>query len=126
MYFYSYCPICFHGRYLYYPLYRPEGLFPPVETTLFEQSLRASRELFNHGQTVVDDLAASETKMLNLMNAAQAGDDKKVDQIVQSTGVPVDVETTYTPTSVTFRLRNSTAGIARCCTLTINLVWTDY
>ncbi|WP_156906560.1 hypothetical protein [Alteribacter aurantiacus] len=120
--FYSWpCP------FWYYPLYRlPESSYPPVETSLFAQSLQESQALIEHGRTIVTHLAANEGKMYDLMTAAQAGNDDQVDQIVGSTGVPIDVETSYTPRSVTFRLRQSTATIPRCCTLTMNIVWTDY
>ncbi|GAE27425.1 hypothetical protein JCM9140_3572 [Halalkalibacter wakoensis JCM 9140] len=56
------------------------------------------------------------------MDAAQASDDAEVDRIIRETGVPTVVETSYSPTGVTFTLRDEAAGIP-CCTLTMYIRW---
>ncbi|MFC0469659.1 hypothetical protein ACFFHM_03715 [Halalkalibacter kiskunsagensis] len=108
----------------YYPYYyrRPESSFPPVTIEYFENSLTAYLTLLEHGRIVINSLVSSQETMVQLMEAAQASDDTQVDQIIKSTGVPSIVETTYTPTGVTFTL-SATVGGSQCCRLTMFIRW---
>ncbi|TMW73047.1 hypothetical protein [Alteribacter natronophilus] len=103
--------------------YRPDHSYPPVDIGAFHESLSANILLLQHGYLIVSRLSSSPSLMHRLMSAAQEGNDEEVDRIVDSTGVPTIVETTYTPTSVTFRLQTDAQTFPRCCTLTMNLVW---
>ncbi|WP_332695814.1 hypothetical protein [Halalkalibacter lacteus] len=108
----------------FYPYYyrRPESSFPPVTIEYFGKSLTAYLTLLEHGRIIINSLVTSQDTMVQLMEAAQASDDAQVDQVIKSTGVPSVVETSYTPTGVTFTLRADAEG-SQCCRLTMYLRW---
>lgn len=97
--------------------------FPPVDFTLFEQSLLAYQTLMQHGNIVINYLTSSTDIMYQLMYAAQASDFDEVDRIIRASGVPTIVDTSFTPTGVTFTLFADAPGVPRCCTLTMQLRW---
>jgi hypothetical protein len=107
-----------------YPYYYriPDNSFPPVTIEYFEKSLTTYLTLLEHGKIVINSLVTSKETMIQLMEAAQASDDAKVDHIIKSTGVPSIVETSYTPTRVTFTLRADASGTP-CCRLTMAIRW---
>ena len=114
--------------YPYYPYYirncRPEDYpYPPVDITLFQQSLNAYQLLLQHGNVVINYLTSSTEIMYRLMHHAQAGNRVEVDHIIRESGVPTIVETSFTPTGVTFTLFADSEAFPRCCTLTMNLRW---
>ncbi|PYZ97844.1 hypothetical protein CR205_04420 [Alteribacter lacisalsi] len=106
-----------------YNRYPPAPSYPPVDVSAFQESLAANYTLLRHGYYMLSRFYASPPLMYSLINAAQSGNDDEVDRLVESTGVPSVVETSYTPTSVTFRLQSDAQTFPRCCTLTMNLVW---
>ncbi|MFC0559366.1 hypothetical protein [Halalkalibacter alkalisediminis] len=97
----------------------PYRQFPPVDTSTFEQSLQTFQALLEQGRTLVNSLVTSEERMFQLMDAAQRSDDQEVDRIIRETGIASIVETSYSPTGVSFTLRTEPP----CCTLTMYLVW---
>ncbi|MBU9721463.1 MULTISPECIES: hypothetical protein [Bacillaceae] len=100
-----------------------EAIYPPIETKYFEESLDAYGSLLEHGKIVLESLSSSKEKMSSLMDAAQEGKDEEVDKIIKSTGVPTIVNTSYTPTGVTFTLYADAETVTNCCTLTMYLRW---
>ncbi|WP_026673234.1 hypothetical protein [Alkalihalobacterium bogoriense] len=114
--------------YYYYPYvpryYRQnEYPYPPVNIALFETSLSKYQQLIQHGNRLVTSLASSQDLMYQIMYSAQEGDRDTVDRIIREIGVPTEVNTTFTPTGVTFTLFEDAEGLPRCCTLTMNLRW---
>ncbi|UCZ53957.1 hypothetical protein LGQ02_04010 [Bacillus shivajii] len=112
----------YYPYYCYYPYYRSNS-YPPVDIDIFQQSIQEFQQLMEDGSLVLNNLRESPDKMEQLMEAAQAGQDEKVNEVIMSTGVETVVDTSYTPTSVTFTLRTDENVGPRCCTLTMNLVW---
>ncbi|MDT8858676.1 hypothetical protein N0O92_00440 [Alkalihalobacillus sp. MEB130] len=113
----------YHYRNLYPYYYRQQDSpFPPVDISFFQKSLVTYQTLLEHGQTIINHFVSSREKMTQLMDAAQASDDAEVDRLIRETGVPTVVETSYSPTGVTFTLRGD-VGDAQCCTLTMYLRW---
>ncbi|WP_096440326.1 hypothetical protein [Alteribacter populi] len=106
-----------------HPYYRPEYPYPPINISLFQQSLLSYQELLQHGAIVLNSLVSSPKMMHELMYYAQAGNDMEVDRVIKATGVPSIVETSYTPNSVTFKLFADADVFPNCCTLTMNLIW---
>ncbi|UOQ92060.1 hypothetical protein MUO14_16365 [Halobacillus shinanisalinarum] len=109
-------------RYYCHPYLR-NNPYPEVNTDTFQQSLQAYQTLFEHGKIVINQLMASPGMRQRLMQAAQRDDHEEVDRVIKSTGVPSVVETSYTPSSVTFTLHADADSFQNCCTLTMNLVW---
>jgi hypothetical protein len=106
----------YQAYYQFHPDYFRQ--FPPVDTSTFQQSLAAYQALLNQGGAVINGLVGSQDRMFRLMDAAQRSDDEEVDRVIRETGVQTIVETSYTPTGVTFTLRAE-----QCCTLTMYLRW---
>jgi hypothetical protein len=52
--------------------------------------------------------------MQQLMRAAQSSDEEEVDRIIKSTGVSTIVNTSYTPTGVTFTLYADEEKVCNC------------
>ncbi|MCR6097961.1 hypothetical protein HXA31_18900 [Salipaludibacillus agaradhaerens] len=112
-----YSPYPFYYRY-------PVNTYPPVDTTLFQQSLQTYPSLLEKGRDVVQHFTTSSVRMQQLMTAAQAGQDEEVDRIMQEVAGPFDVRTTYTPMSVTFTISINQANAApQCCRLQMYLRW---
>ncbi|UOR13824.1 hypothetical protein [Halobacillus amylolyticus] len=109
-------------RYYCQPYLRTNP-YPQVNTDNFQQSLQAYHKLFEHGKIVINRLMASPEMRQQLMQAAQRDDQETVDRVIKSTGIPGVIETSYTPSSVTFTLYADADSFQNCCTLTMNLVW---
>lgn len=111
-------------RYNPYPynVYRPENYtYPPVEIDMFQQSLSTSQTLIQHSMTLVNGFS-SDAFIREFMSAAQEGKREEVDRLIQTIGVPIDIETTFTPSGVSFTLRDN-ANASSCCRLQLYLAW---
>ncbi|RKL67126.1 hypothetical protein CR203_11480 [Salipaludibacillus neizhouensis] len=104
-----------------YPVYRPEDVYPPVEIDIFQQSLSTSQSLLQHGMTLINGFS-SEAFIQQFMNAAQAGKREEVHRIIQTIGVPIDIETSFNPSGITFTLRDN-QNDSPCCRLKLYLTW---
>lgn len=110
------------------PYFNPYNSFhrtyPPVDTQIFSASVQNIRLLMEQGRHLLDKLAESafETK---IMTAAQQGKHQEVDQLIQSIGLKIPIETKYTPSGVNFILRtpSTTNDPFNCCSLTIGMKW---
>ena len=56
------------------------------------------------------------------MNEAQLSNMKKVEELIKSTGITVNVETVFTPAGIHIRLDNAEIQ-GKCCQLTMLLHW---
>lgn len=106
--------------YPFYPLYDYRYSYPPVNVSKFQESLKSSSSLLQEATILVENLEKSPENMQRLMEAAQASQDKEVDKIINQASGDVNVETSYTPSSVTFTL---TGEQPPCCRLKLNLRW---
>ncbi|MDQ0257778.1 hypothetical protein J2S74_005240 [Evansella vedderi] len=120
-----YYPNYYPNYYQPYSYYRQNNdyPYPPVNIEQFQKSLEAYQQLIKDGEVVLHQLRSSPDLMYRLMYHAQAGNDAEVDKIIKETGVTTVVETSYTPTSVTFTLYAEAPVQSRCCTLSMNLRW---
>ncbi|MFD1738496.1 hypothetical protein ACFSCX_18400 [Bacillus salitolerans] len=96
--------------------------FPEVDVTLFNESANAFKRLMRDASIVLDALAGSKHFDFELMSAAQVSDKKKVDQLIQSTGIKSKVDTTYNPDGITLNFQESVKN-TECCKLTMKLRW---
>ena len=111
-----------------YPIYTVNYLsprsYPPVNTKIFEESVKTYRLLMEQGSILLDRLGNAPFAG-KVMAAAQQGKNAEVDRLIKTIGLKVPVIVKFTPTGVTFTL--STHGTQHdpinCCTLTIAMKW---
>ncbi|MGJ7911857.1 hypothetical protein [Neobacillus sp. LXY-1] len=98
--------------------------YPPVDTKIFESSIKSFRLLMEQGSLLLDRLS-NVSFAHKIMTFAQQGKKAEVDQLIQSTGLKVPVTTKFTPSGVELMLtaKGSQTTFGNCCTLTINLKW---
>lgn len=93
--------------------------YPPVDVTIFTHSVQSFRLLMEQGNVLLNRLNDASFAR-KLMDAAQKGQQREVDNLVKSIGLKVPVTTRYTPSGVTFSLSLSAVN---CCVLTLSLKW---
>ena len=71
---------------------------------------------------LIDKIVSTPEFATELMDAAQLSNQKRVEELIASTGVKVKVETTYTPSGIQIEFDNSELG-GGCCKLEIGLLW---
>lgn len=114
-------------RYHYYPYvsyqHRPENyVYPPIDTSIFQQSLFTYQTMFQHGMMLLNSFSSS-TFTNQLMTAAQEGNRNEVNRLIDTIGVPAEIQTTFTPTGITFTIQNNANQTVACCRLTMFLKW---
>jgi len=96
--------------------------FPPVDVQQLEISVQRFHQLIQQADMLINRLANSKEFATELMSAAQKSDKNKVNQLIRSTGVSIDIKTTFTPTGIRIVLDNSKIE-GDCCNLLIALRW---
>lgn len=96
--------------------------YPPVDPTRLHQSATYSMELTKHANQLVTEISQSTTFAKELMTAAQKSDQRKVDEMIASVGIPSKVTTKYTPSGIRFVLHKEVDG-AVCCEVSMILNW---
>lgn len=109
---------------IYYPRQAPSQQYPPIETATFSQSVEAFKKLLKQGELLIDQLADQRFSK-KVMDAAQKGEQKEVDHLIQSiNGLTAPVKVRYTPTGIQIDVTAPREGEeGNCCTLTITLKW---
>jgi hypothetical protein len=104
-----------------YPIPR---MYPPVDTKIFEGSVKSFRLLMAQGSILLDRLGNASFAQ-KVMNAAQQGKNAEVDQLIKTIGLKVPVITKFTPTGVNFTLTTQATQQQpmNCCTLTVAMKW---
>ncbi|WP_342505005.1 hypothetical protein [Sporosarcina sp. FSL K6-2383] len=96
--------------------------FPPVNTQRLHASAEKMLEVIKQSQLLINSIADSPDFAHGLMDAAQLSDQKKVDELIQSTGITTKATTTFSPSGIHIELDNAkTPG--ECCKLQIALRW---
>jgi len=98
--------------------------YPPVDTKIFEDSVKSFRLLMAQGSILLDRLG-DVAFARKVMSAAQQGKNAEVDHLIKSIGLKVPVVTKFTPTGVNFILSTQTTQLEpiNCCTLTVAMKW---
>lgn len=102
----------------------PRYPYPPVDTKIFEKSVKSIQLLMKQGSILLDRLG-DVLFAANIMSAAQQGKQAQVDELIKSIGLKVPVSTHYTPSGVIFTLTTAASpnAPASCCTLTVSMKW---
>ncbi len=96
--------------------------FPDVNTQRLHASAGKMLEVINQSQLLINRIVESPDFAHNLMDAAQLSNQKRVDELIQSTGITTKVKTTFTPSGIQIELDNS-ERLGACCKLKIALRW---
>jgi hypothetical protein len=133
--------------YMVYPYYQPQGMaafpmeyvpmypnsplqstarqqnqLPPVNIQELDESVHRFRDLMKQANLLLTKLAEDPVFAKNLMSEAQKSNTAKVNEMIKSTGITIDIETTFTPTGIRIVLDNSEIA-GQCCDLLIALRW---
>ncbi|ASK61822.1 hypothetical protein CFK37_06450 [Virgibacillus phasianinus] len=117
-YFYQQPIYCYHQVQPYQP--RPE--YPETDAALFHQSAGAFKQLVKEATIILNRLSGSEEFAYKVMDAAQQNDSKKVEELIKSTGVSVDFQTSYNPDGINIILISKVENI-ECCKLEMAIRW---
>ncbi|PYZ91981.1 hypothetical protein CR194_17435 [Salipaludibacillus keqinensis] len=109
-------------RPIYAPHYYRNRQYPPVDISIFQQSLQTYPSLLSKADQVIDSLRNSPDKMHRIMEAAQAGQDNEVEEIINEAGTSLNVSISYTPMSMTLTFTDAPQS-ALCCRLTMYIRW---
>lgn len=96
--------------------------YPEVDIQQFEKSAQSFQQLIKQADLLINKLARSKEFARELMSAAQKSDDKKVNELIKSTGITIKVKTSFTPDGIRIILDNSKLE-GHCCQLLIALRW---
>jgi hypothetical protein len=118
----TYLPNPYHNYYQPSYVNRNPEMFPPVDTHALHKSARTFQKLMKQTDLIVKKIIESDKFAHDLMEAAQKSDQKKVDQLISSTGVKIKYKATFSPDGINIRLQNGEQGGA-CCTLVLALSW---
>lgn len=94
--------------------------FPPVNTTRFHSSAKQTLDLMKQVELLTTKIANSGDFANELMQAAQASNQKKVDELITSAGISTTFQSKYTPDGIRIHVHDK-AGI--CCELILTLHW---
>lgn len=117
----QYIPAPYSNAYQPLDIHFPRQ-YPQVDTQQLEKSVRRFQQLIQQADLLVNRLASSKEFATELMSAAQQSDRNKVNQLIRSTGITIDIKTTFTPTGIRIVLDNSEVE-GDCCDLLIALRW---
>ena len=119
--------VIYYNPYYYYP-YPPLEMnrqphYPSVDINILSHSVKAFQKIASESSIILKKLSEPDFAR-SLMNAAQMGNQKEVDQLIKSIGVSTPITTTYTPTGVLLTI-HAQALNTQCCTMTMFLKWGD-
>ncbi|SES23681.1 hypothetical protein SAMN04487944_1268 [Gracilibacillus ureilyticus] len=108
-------------NYPYYPVNYSYRQYPPVDTSMFEQSVTVFQKIASESVVVLEKFTEKEFSQ-SLMAAAQSGNREKVDQLIKSIGTSSPIKTEYTPSGILLTIYGDIQG-TECCALTMYLRW---
>jgi hypothetical protein len=123
-YFHYPVPIQYNNMYAYGNPYvsRPNNQLPKIDTKLFNESAHAFQSLMIEASKIINQIASSKQFAFELMSAAQASNQHKVDQLIASTGASEKVKTTFNPDGLKIILLADVEN-SECCQLIMNMRW---
>lgn len=109
--------------------YYPNGNFPyfyrqlpEINPNIFMTSAQQMQRLMKDASILLDKMASSRKFSLALMEAAQASNQAKVNQVIKETGIVTIPKITYTPDGLKLYFKANAENVD-CCHLTLNLRW---
>lgn len=117
------CPYPYTQQPIYCQPYQQTYMrsFPPVNPDQFINSAKEMEILMRSASKLLDKMAKSREYSYNIMTAAQASDQSKVDQLIQSADLNSHPKVSYTPDGLTLRFQSSGDHSAN---LSLKLKWT--
>ncbi|MBT2694947.1 hypothetical protein [Bacillus sp. ISL-55] len=100
----------------------PDRPYPEVNATLFRTSAEKAISLMEDANLVMSKITSSDSFSSELMTAAQQSDQKKVERMIQSTGIKKKPKITYNPDGITMNFVDY-AGEKECCHIITQLRW---
>lgn len=120
----SYNPMRHNSLLIPYYNVQPNRQYPEVNIHEFEISAQSFQELMKQANLLINKIASSPKFAREIMTAAQKSDEQTVLKLIKSTGISIDVKTTFTPTSIRIYLDNSNKSKkSNCCNMLIALRW---
>ncbi|WP_342511634.1 hypothetical protein MKY34_14115 [Sporosarcina sp. FSL K6-1522] len=101
---------------------RSESPFPSVNTQQLHTSAEKMLDITKQAQFVINRIVDSQSFAYELMDASQLSNQKKVDELIKSTGVTSKVKTKFTPSGIHIEFDNA-EKLGDCCKLQISLRW---
>jgi hypothetical protein len=101
---------------------RPENPFPPVDTKRLHVSAEKMLKIIKQSQLLINRIVDSPDFASQLMDSAQLSNQKKVDELIQSTGITGKVTSKFTPSGLHIEFDNAET-LGECCKLQIALRW---
>lgn len=117
-YYYRYCYYS-SPQYQHSPFYRK---LPEVDATLFNKSAITMQNLMKDASVVLNSIAGSKEFAKKIMTAAQDSHLEEVEQLIKSTGIKSDIDTSFNPDGINLKFSSSIQS-TECCQLTIALRW---
>ena len=96
--------------------------FPPVNTQRLHASAGKMLEVIKQSQLLINRIVDSPDFAHGLMDAAQLSNQKKVDELIQATGITSKVTSKFTPSGIHIEFDNAET-LGECCKLQIALRW---
>lgn len=96
--------------------------FPPINVEQLDKSARKFQHLMSQANLLIGKIVESKSFARELMTAAQLSNEKKVLELIRSTGITIDVRTDFTPDGIRIYLDNKDRP-GECCDLLIALKW---
>jgi hypothetical protein len=126
-YVYSYPNVPYRTNY-YYSTSQPYGYnqvrnYPEVNPDMLMKSAEKMRVLVHDATLLLNKISISKTFSIDLMAAAQQSNNKKVEEMIRSTGVKNTPSIAYTPDGLKLKFSGNVENVD-CCHLGIDLRWT--
>jgi hypothetical protein len=96
-------------------------MFQAIDTHELHKSAQIFQKLMRQTDLIVYKIIRSDKFAHDLMESTQKSDQKKVDELIMSTGITIKHKATFSPDGITIKLHNGNEG--DCCTLAIALRW---
>ena len=93
-----------------------------MNTKQLHSSAENFQVIMREARLLIDKIVSTPSFAFELMDAAQLSNQKKVDELIVSTGITIKAETTFSPTGIQIEFDNSKMG-AGCCKLDLSLLW---
>ncbi|WP_110113743.1 hypothetical protein [Bacillus sp. CGMCC 1.16541] len=110
--------------YCYPPslLYTTRNPFPPVDISIFKQSLATMPQVLDDVRLFINKMNTKQGLAYKIKDAAQHSNTKEVEKLIKSTGVQSDIEASFTPDNIRilFVYKN---GELDCCHITLAIRW---
>ncbi|KAB2334715.1 hypothetical protein F7731_13145 [Cytobacillus depressus] len=97
-------------------------VYPSVNPGSFMKSAKEMERIVKDASRLIEKMAADRNFSFELMNAAQASQNSKINSMIKSTGITHIPKVHFTPDGLILHFE-SAAQLQGCCGLTLNIRW---